>query len=350
MPRIVLLACLLALALAGCAGTRIIVDLVPASDRLTETTVSLHHGTSEPGRGRRDGDSGSARAKIALIDVTGLLADARRPGLLARGENPVARFSEALEKAGRDAAVKAIIVRINSPGGTVTASDVMHREVARFRAETGKPVIALLADVAASGGYYLACAADRIIAHPTTITGSIGVIIQTLSVADGLSRIGIHAEAITSGPNKAMGSPLEPLAPSHRELLQGLVDEFYGNFLAVVKSSRAQVADSDLSWITDGRVVTGRKAHEAGLVDGVGDLHDAFAAARARAGVATARLVKYHRPMETVGSAYASAAGTGERPGSASAMQVNLLQLNVDGLPLLEQPGFYYLWDPAAWR
>ncbi|MHC4127964.1 MAG: signal peptide peptidase SppA [Planctomycetota bacterium] len=323
--RTMLLVLLLA---GGCTRMRFVVEAVPAEDEMTETEVL------------RDEGAKRSDPKIVLIDVTGLIVDAQRPGLLRRGENPVARFTEALHKAADDHRVRSVVVRINSPGGGVTACDVLYRELLRFKEKTGRPVVILMGDVAASGGYYLACAGDEIIAHPTSITGSIGVIIQTFNFSEGMRKIGIRADAITSGPNKAMGSPFEPMPPEHRALLQGLVDEFYDGFIEVVTERRPQLSSADLEWIEDGRVITGRRAVEVGAVDRLGDLQVAFDAAKAKAGVARARLVKYHRPLEYVGSAY----GTGPATGT----QVNLLQLNLAGLDL-DQPGFYYLWDPLVW-
>jgi protease-4 len=311
----------------GCTRMRFVVEAVPAEDELTETEVL------------RDDGARNSDPKIVLIDVTGLLADRERPGLLRRGENPVSRFTESLSKAAADTRVRGVIVRINSPGGAVTACDVMHRELLRFKEKTGRPVVILMSEVAASGGYYLACAGDEIIAHPTSITGSIGVIIQTINFSEGMRRIGIRADAITSGPNKAMGSPFEPMPPEHRALLQGLVDEFYEGFVDVVVDRRPQLKTADLEWITDGRVVTGRRAAEVGVVDRLGDLQVAFDSTKGRADVVRARLVKYHRPLEYVGSAYGSAPSSGT--------QVNLLQLNLAGLEN-DQPGFYYLWDPMV--
>ncbi len=314
--------------LSGCGGVRFIIDAVPAVDGLTETVV-----LEDPGA--------DSSAKIALIQITGMIADADRPGLLRKGENPVSRLVESLRKAAKDSKIKAIVLRINSPGGTVTASDIVYREIQHFKRATKKPVVILMSDLAASGGYYIACAGDEIIAHPTTITGSIGVIIQTFNFSEGMRRIGIKADAITSGPNKATGSPFEPMPPEHRALLQGLVDEFYANFVAIVTESRPNLSPADLEWITDGRVVTGRRAAEVGLIDSTGDLRDAFAAAKRRAGLTAAKLVKYHRPLEHVGSAYARS--------PAANPQINMLQLNVNAGPLLEQSGFYYLWDPTVW-
>jgi protease-4 len=315
----------------GCSGMRFVVDTVPSTDKLTETVVMEDEG----------GLGAIGKSKIALIDVTGLIADADKPGLLAPGENPVSRFTESLNRAAQDGSVKAVVIRINSPGGTVNASDVMYREVKHFKHDTGKPVVISMADVAASGGYYLACSGDQILASPTTVTGSIGVIIQTFNVAEGLGKIGVRAESLTSGPNKKMGTPFEPMSAKHRELLQGLVDEFYTNFKSIVVENRKALSPSDLDWITDGRVVTGKRAAEVGLVDGLGDLRDAFNAAKTRADIKSAKLVKYHRPIEYVGSPYAQAPAIGA--------QYNLMQLNLAGSMSGDQPGFYYLWDPGVW-
>jgi len=316
---------------AGCSNMRFVIDAVPAEDDLTETAI-----WADPGA--------SGGNKIAQIDVTGLIMDAETPGLLIPGENPVARFVESLQLAASDSAVKAVIIRINSPGGTVTASDVMHREVQRFKQRTNKPVVISMADVAASGGYYLACAGDEIVAMPTTVTGSIGVIMQTFNFSEGMKKIGIRSDAITSGPNKAVGSPFEPMPPEHRELLQNLVSEFYANFRSVVTANRPALSPGDVDWITDGRVVTGARAAEVGLVDRVGDLHDAFAAAKTRAGLSAARLVKYHRPLEHVGSAYAAS-----HVPAAAGTQVNMLQLNLSPGAAATPTNFYYLWDPSVW-
>lgn len=317
----------------GCAGMRFVIDAVPAQDDLTETEVLADKGAG-------------GGSKIAQIDVTGLIIDAEKPGLLAPGENPTARLVEALRRAEADSGVKAIIIRINSPGGTVTASDVMYREVQHFKERTHKPVVVCMADVAASGGFYLACAGDEIIAMPTSITGSIGVIMQTFNFTEGMHKIGVRSDAITSGPNKAMGSPFEPMPPEHRALLQGMVDEFYGNFKAIVTANRPRLSPGDIDSITDGRAVTGKRAAEVGLVDRVGDLDDAFEAAKQRAGLKSARLVKYHRPLEHIGSAYAAG---DVPPASAAGANLNLLQLNINAGALATPTNFYYLWDPTIW-
>ncbi|MEM6333043.1 MAG: signal peptide peptidase SppA [Planctomycetota bacterium] len=312
-------------ALSGCGPTTFVVGVTPGDQRLKKTVVA------------RDEKAGGSQ--VAIIDVSGLIANAERRGLLRSGENPVATLQEKLAEAAADRSVVAVILRINSPGGTVTASDVMHREIERFRLQTGKPVVALMMDVAASGGYYVALAADEMVAHPTTITGSVGVIVQTISVEPALARLGVRADAIKSGSNKDAGSPLSTMDAAQRATLQALVDDFYERFLDRVRDARPSVDPATMAEATDGRVYSGTKALEMGMIDGLGDLYAALGRAVGRAGVASADLVLYHRPLDYVASPYAQA------PASANAAQVNLLQLNVDAGLLADMPaGAYYLW------
>ena len=290
--------------------------------------------------------------RVAIIDISGLLINASRPGLLRRGDNPVGLLHEKLEMARRDHRVKAVILRLNTPGGTVTASDAMYRQILRFKQRSGKPVIGLMMDVAASGGYYIACAADTLMAYPTAVTGSIGVIVQTVSLKPALNRLGIEADAITSGDNKDAGSWLSNLTPEKRAVLQALVDDFYQRFVDVVRGARPNIVAGRFDEMTDGRIVSGEEAAKAGLVDEVGDIYDAFALAKELAGIGEKRadLVFYHRPYSYVGSPYARTQQfTNDRgelaPGSGS-IQINLAQLNLGGRISDMSSGFYYLWQP----
>jgi protease-4 len=323
-------------AAGGCGSWRVVLEPVPPADSLLERTV-LDESAGDP-----------AAAKVVLIEVDGLIADASG-GWLGGGLNPVAEFARELDRAADDDRVRAVVVRINSRGGTVTGSDMVHGELMRFRRETGRPVVALLGEVAASGGYYLACGADEILAHPTTITGSIGVITQTVQMGEALDRLGITADAIVSGPNKAMASPFGRPDPQHRALLQAMVDDFYARFVEVVRAGRPGIEAERLPELADGRVFTGRQALEVGLVDGLGDAHEAFARARDLAGVDRARLVRYLRPGErspgvhAQGRARTDAAAPADAA-AAGGIEINLLR--IDGLEgaLLPETRFLYLW------
>lgn len=314
----------------GCGPTALSISLVSARRDLVVTKVHA------------DGQWGSSR--VALIDVNGMIHNGTKPLLVGESESPTSLLAERLALAAYDDKVKAVILRINSPGGTVNASEIMYRQLRQFRETTGKPVIVLMMDVAASGGYYIACAGDHIIAHQSTITGSIGVIVQTVSFKPALDRWGIHAQAITSGPNKEVASPLANMTPEHREILERLVDQFYGQFTQIVRERRPMIRDEDFARLTDGRVLSGPDARAAGLVDEVGDLNSALAAAREAAGISKADVVVYHRVTQYIGSPYAQSQSS---PGST---QVNLAQINfpTSGAPgLLDTNiGFYHLWLP----
>ncbi len=317
----------------GCGPTTFVVGVSPGDQRLQATRVVE--------------GSGWSPQRVAMIDVTGLLVSVNRTGLLSQGDNPLSDLSEKLEAAANDRRVRAVILRINSPGGTVTASDAMYREVMRFKKETHKPVVVLMMDVAASGGYYVACAGDHLMAYPTSITGSIGVIAQTVSFKAGLDMIGIRSESFTSGPNKDAGSPLAQMSDSHREVFRGMIDDFYGRFVGIVKQHRSKLTEEQLTWATDGRIVTGTQALEVGLIDELGDLRSAFAAAQQRAGINDAELIVYHRPLRYMGSPYATAKTSENGNQISSGVTVNLAQINLPELLSGGPTGFYYLWDSS---
>ncbi|MCC6951088.1 MAG: signal peptide peptidase SppA [Phycisphaerales bacterium] len=287
-------------------------------------------------------EEGGGGSRVAVIEVRGLIMDGRTPGLIMDGPNPVDRFAAQLTLAEKDPAVKALIVRITSPGGTVTASHVMHEELRRFSRVSGKPVVASIGEVGASGGYYLALGADTIMAEPTSITGSIGVIMPTVNVSEGLAMIGIRSRSITSGPNKDLANPMEPIRDAQYAVLQGMVDEMYARFRGLVVERRPGLASGNLDMATDGRVFMGERAKELGLVDELGGLREAFARAKEMAGLERATLVKYADPATPPRSIY-SAAGESER-------EINLVQVKL-GAGALRATGtapFYYLWAPGG--
>lgn len=287
-------------------------------------------------------EEGGGGSRVAVIEVRGLIMDGRTPGLIMDGPNPVDRFAAQLTLAEKDPAVKALIVRITSPGGTVTASHVMHEELRRFSRVTGKPVVASIGEVGASGGYYLALSADTIMAEPTSITGSIGVIMPTVNVSEGLAMIGIRSRSITSGPNKDLANPMEPMRDAQYAVLQEMVNEMYARFRGLVVERRPGLSSGNLDMATDGRVVMGERAKELGLVDELGGLREAFVRAKAMAGLERATLVKYADPATPPRSIYSSA-GEPER-------EINLVQLKV-GTGALGANGtapFYYLWAPGG--
>jgi protease-4 len=331
-----MLAGLMAGALAGCGKRTIRLDFVPSDQKLEEHTIE----TADAGILTGD--------KIAMLTVSGMIANMKASSLLTQGANPVSDFRQTLDEVAKDPAVKAVVLRINSPGGTVTASSMMYHDVLNFKKKTGKPVVVCMMDLCASGGYYLSCAADYRIAYPTTITGSIGVIVETININGTLKKIGVATESVKSGPNKDMMSPFKlpadpdaPLSERDRELMQALVNQFYEGFKNVVKESPQHIAEKDWATVTDGRVVSGVDAVKYGLIDEVGDLDRAIAKAKELSHIQKARIVVYTREDDVKGSIYASGPDKNAQP------QVNMLNLNLDlgGLVPSGRSQFLYLWQ-----
>lgn len=319
----------LVLASSGCLPSRVTIDLSGEAGELRESRLM-------------DGDG---REKVALIEISGLIShEAVSQGLFESVDNPVDRFVARLDRASEDPRVRALIVRVNSPGGTVAASETLYQEIIRFKSETGRPVVVSMAEVAASGGYYIALAADAILAQRGTTTGSIGVLIQTLNISDGLSRIGVVAPAVTSGGNKAMASPLEPIDEGHYALLRAMVEDFYGVFRERVRAHRPEIVRGRFDELTDGRVLSASAALEAGLIDELGGVREAFARAKSLAGVDGADLVRYHREGAEPATPYASAAASRAAVfGSAGVLSGGIG-------PLRLRPGVaYFIWPDGVW-
>jgi protease-4 len=287
-----------------------------------------------------DRDSPLALDKLVVIDVSGVLRNAHAPQFLTEGEHPVSLLLEQLDRARKDPRVKGVLLRINSPGGTVTAAELMHAEIRRFRQQTGKPVTAVLMDVAASGGYYVACACDEIVAQKTTVTGSIGVIMLTFDLSGTMNLIGVKCDAIVSGPHKDTGSPLRPMRPEERELFQTLVDKLYDGFVEVVRQGRPKLDAERVRALADGRVYLADQALENGLIDRIASMREAGESMKRRTGSRRIRLVTYHRPLDYRPNYYARAAGS---PVSGDT-ELNLLKIEWPGFGLPPAPQFLYLW------
>lgn len=315
-------ACLLLVLAAGCSPPSILLTPVSGQRDLVESTV-------RPGRGW-------AQPKIAVIEVEGMLLNRRAPGLLGAGENPLSLLAEQLARAEADPAVKAVVIRVNSPGGGVTTSETMYELIQRFGRRSGKPVVASAQDVAASGGYYVCLAADRIVAHPTSIVGSIGVIFTSFDASGTMALIGLRSTAIKSGELKDMASPLKPLDPRAAAVMQQMVDEYFGRFSGAVRTAR-KLSDAQLAAATDGRVFSGQTALAMGLIDELGLLDDAIAAAEKLAHVEHSRVIVYRRPHGHAGSVYAY----GGEPAAPERWTAE-----VAGHAGLLPAGFYYLWRP----
>lgn len=282
--------------------------------------------------------SGSGDGKVLLLDLSGVISSQDKDGLIPQ-PNLLATFKEELTKASKDEKVKAVVLRINSPGGTVNASDILYHELKTFKASKKIPVIASMMDVAASGGYYLAMATDAILVHPSTVTGSIGVIMLTVNAKGLLEKVGVEANAITSGPRKDMGSPFRTMTAEEKLIFQGVIDSFYDRFLAVVQEGRPRLSADQIKKLADGRIYSGEQAKAAGLVDEVGYLDEAIDLAKKNAGLTEARIVTYRRHGEYQNNIYSRLFGTSS--GLSSLASMDLLSIVRGG-----SPQFMYLWMP----
>jgi protease-4 len=261
-------------------------------------------------------------------------------GWISSSDNPVSLFVEKLEKTREDSAVKAVVLRLNSPGGSVGAADTMYHKLQEFKHKSKKPVVACMLDVAASGAYYLACGCDGIVAQPSTVTGSIGIIMQTMSFEGTMQKLGIKAVAIKSGKLKDMASPFHDLSEEEREVLQGVVSALFEQFVKVVDEGRKGLDEQQVRALADGRVFTAKEAVENGLIDRIGYPDDGIAWAKKMAGVKKAKVVIYHHPYEYMPNVYSTQVNGGHEAG---------MLINVQLPDWLNGTGtqFLYLWQPG---
>ncbi len=303
----------------------------------------LSGGGGDPHRvveyGRR---AGTSKDKLAVVSINGvIMEDAGGGGLFSSPpENPVALVEDSLRRAADDAQVKAIILEINSPGGGVTASDLIHNHITRFKAKSNKPIVVYMKDLAASGGYYVAAPADAIVANPTTLTGSIGVIIQSVNFHGTLTEV-IRARDMTvkAGKNKSMGSPFaDPESEDAREgrrLLQELVDEMHTRFKRLVKEGRKDRLVTDWETYADGRIMSADQARTLGFVDRIGYFEDAIEEAERLSGARNAEVVEYGRKPRGLAALFGMhgednkpQASLGDMPGAtADALAARMQQL-----------------------
>ncbi len=283
---------------------------------------------------------GAGPDKILMIDVSGTIASMVETGFPGREGDLVSRVYARLRLAARDPLVKGVILRLDTPGGEVTASDIIYHEVLRYRETTRKPVVGLMMGIAASGGYYIASACDRIIAHPTAVTGSIGVISIFPDAHELMAKVGVKVNVIKSRDFKDAGGPFREMTEEERRVFQGLIDEYYETFLAVVlKGRRGTVSEPELRALADGRVWTARQALGLKLVDGLGYFEDALRETERLAGTRNARVIGYTYFPKSESNIYAAAPESPSLglPSASRAAEALLASL---------KSGFYYLWLP----
>lgn len=307
-------------ALSGCASVSLFRDY---SEPLREFTLE---GTAEP--------------KVVLVTVRGTLESGPEKETFREKPGIIQETVSQLDKAAADPSVKALVLAVDSPGGTATASDILYGELLAWKEKTKAKLVVCMLEVAASGGYYISLPADRIVAHPTTITGSVGTIFIRPRVVGLMDKIGVDVDVSKSGANKDMGSPFRQPTREEVELFDSIVADMNGRFLSLVAKHR-KLSDENMRQISTARVFTAGQARKIGLVDEIGNIDFAVATARKLAGLPEdARLVVYRRTEYADDNPYNSLL-------TRMASQPALMDLGAAGDLLRRRAGFYHLWEPG---
>lgn len=284
--------------------------------------------------------AGAGADKVLVIDISGMISGDEDKNMLGvqTAPNITARVKEELTLALEDSHVRAVVLRINTPGGAVTTCDIISHEISQFKKKKNIPVIAELMDVAASGGYYIAVSADKIIAHPTTITGSIGVVAYNVNASGLMEKIGLTDQTIKSGDKKDMGSPLRPMTDEDKAILKAVIDGLYDRFLDVILEGRksAGFTRPELKKIADGRIFSATQALELKLIDSIGYLEDAVEAAKKAAGLKEARVITYSPASSYRNNVYSN----------GGAPTVNLVYIDAGSMMKRFGMKFVYMWMP----
>ena len=311
---------LIAFTLSGCAFVN--VNLLSSPKPLQEQVVE-----------------GEGPKKILIVDIEGFISEKGSTSPLRDKPSTVVLVKEALQKAAGDRDIAGVILRINSPGGTVAASDIIHHEVTAYRSKTKTPVYAVITGIGASGGYYVATAADEISVHPTAVTGSIGVLVMKFQITGLMEKIGVSEQTVKSGAMKDIMSPFRPGTPEEEKLIQGIIDGMYRRFVDVALARPGnRLSREELLIAADGRIYTADQALKTGLIDRVAYLDETIAVMKQKLNLDRASIITYYRPGGYKGTIYSGL------PEGASPV-VNLINLDMGDLELLNSSRFLYLWQ-----
>ncbi len=277
--------------------------------------------------------------KILIIDISGIIRSGQGRGFFKRATTPET-IKAVLNKARRDEDIKAIVLRINSPGGEVTATDIIHHDLQSFKMETGLPVYAAIMSLGTSGAYYVGASADKIFAHPTSIIGSIGVIARVPQYGELADKIGYSQIIFKSGENKDLGNPLKAMTEAQQLIFQNMIDANYDRFLEVVVGGRpGYETEDELRPIADGRIYTPKEAMDLKLIDDVAYLDEVIEMLKESAGLEDMTVITYSHHAGYDSNVY-----------SKMPTQMNLLNIDLNeafGAFGDSQAGFHYLWMPS---
>jgi len=282
-------------------------------------------------------EEGSAVEKILLIDIDGPISNRPKKTLVGFRSDTgmVDRIREILKKAEKDKNIKGILLRVNSPGGTVTSSDIIYHEIKSFKERFKVKVYVSVIDVAASGGYYVALAGDRIMVHPTSLVGSIGVLALKLNLESLMDKVGVEWEVVKSSKKKDFMSPFRPLTKEERVLFQETIDRYYDRFVDLVVLNRDGLDVKEVRALADGRVYNARQALNNHLVDSIGYLKDLVELAKKELDQPDLKVVTYSRPREYKSNYYSSMGST---------PKINLINLDLGFDWNQISPQFLFLW------
>ncbi len=284
---------------------------------------------------------GTGADKILLIPVNGLISDNPKKGLITATPSLVEQVVSQINKAQKDKQIKAILFKINSPGGTITASDLLYHEISAYKEKTGSKIVISMMDLATSGAYYMSLPADIIMAHPTTITGSVGVISLQPKVKGLMDKIGLGVEVQKVGKYKDMGSPFRDASDEERKLLQKVMNDFGERFIGLVKKHRKLTLQA-ITEISTARVFLADEALQMGLIDKIGYISDAVKETKKIAKISEdAKLIVFRR-AEFPEDNYYNIAGAASENLNVSVINIELPEI------LSAKAGFYYLWPGAV--
>jgi len=281
-----------------------------------------------------------AKEKILLMDISGVIASSVKPGIFNKEGDVLSQVYFRLKKAAEDTRVKGIVLRLDTPGGEVTASDIIYHEILNFKKRTGVPVLALMMGLTASGGYYIASACDLLVAHPSTLTGSIGVISLFPNLEGLMDKLGVQVHVIKSGKLKDSGSLFRQMTSEEQDVFQKIVDEYHQNFKDVVYQNRKNyLSQEELEKWADGRVMSASQALKAKLIDEIGYFDKALQMILDLAALPEAKVVSYTYFPSRKTNIYA-----------ASLKQDSLLESeSIQEMARSLKSGFYYLWHPQLY-
>ncbi|MBU0992997.1 MAG: signal peptide peptidase SppA [Proteobacteria bacterium] len=285
---------------------------------------------------------GKAPEKILVISVKGIISDASKDSFLTTQPSMVEEVVSQLRMAERDRLIKAVILKVDSPGGTTTASDILYNEILRYKRRTGIKLVVMMMGMATSGGYYISLPADYIMAHPTTVTGSVGVVFMRPLAYELMDKIGVSVDIVKSGDKKDMGSPFRVPTDAEKDIFQSVTSDLGNRFISLVKAHR-KLGDEALREVASARIFLAEDAVKIGLVDRTGYLEDAIIRAEEMANLSrNAKIVVYRRSSSINDNLYNSS--TSKYPGG----EVSLV--HVDFLNEIQKlgTGFFYLWTPGS--